>query len=366
MSKRTARGPGGVGSAGKMTPQSASEPLLALLKRFSGVTAAVAGDLVLDEFAYGDIARVSREAPVLILEYKTSRYAPGGGANTAANIAALGANVRIVGRVGRDEAGRRLLALFEERRIDRSGIVRDPAHLTPVKTRILAGSAHTIKQQIVRIDRNVASRPPGRSVVAALARGLARAARGAQALLIADYGFGAATPALAAALRPRPPILTLDSRFRLLEYRGVTAATPNLDEVEKALGIVIPDGDDAALSAAGRRLRRKLGCEALLVTQGSRGMTLFQEGASAMHIPPFGADEVADVTGAGDTVIGTFTLALAAGASYIDAAAMANVAGGLVVMKHGTATVAVGEIARTLRAGTPPLPLPRKVAPSLL
>jgi len=335
--------------------------LAVLLSGIGGTPIVLLGDLVLDEFTYGEIARVSREAPVLILEYKESRYALGGGANAAANLAALGAKVRVVGRVGRDPAGARILALLEERHIDRSGVVRDPAYRTPVKTRILAGSAHTSKQQVVRLDRGSTGQPLGRDIGGAIVSRLRRAARKSAALLVADYGFGAASPALFAAASPRPPIVTLDSRFRVPEFRGVTAATPNVAEVEQALGARIPDDEGGQLKRAGARLRRLIGAKAVVVTQGSRGMSLFETGKSALHFPPFGSDEIADVTGAGDTVISAFTLALAARGSFVQATAIANIAGGLVVMKRATATVSSVELARALDAGDPPLIPPERI-----
>jgi rfaE bifunctional protein kinase chain/domain len=307
--------------------------------------------MVVDEFVHGEIARVSREAPVLILDYQSSSYALGGGANAAANLRALGARVRVHGRVGRDEPGRRLLELFEERRIDRTGIVRDPAYQTPVKTRILAGGAHTSKQQIVRIDRGRAGQPLSRAVGGEILSRIARHARNLHALLVADYDFGAASPAMLAAVRVRPAIVTLDSRFRVQAFRGVTAASPNVAEVEQALGVHIRDDDPAGLTRAGERLRRTLQASAAVITRGSRGMSLFERGRPPLHLPAFGGDEVADVTGAGDTVISAFTLALAAGATFAQATALANVAGGLVVMKRGTATVTGAEILHALDEG---------------
>jgi rfaE bifunctional protein kinase chain/domain len=363
FSARPASRAAGAGTATASRRRGALDPseLDALLGRFDGIPIALLGDLVLDEFAYGEIARVSREAPVLILEYKESRFAPGGGANAAANLAALGAAVRPVGRVGRDEAGARLLELLEERWIARTGIVLDSSYRTPVKTRILAGSAHTSKQQVVRLDKGPAGQPLGRAGAAAIVSRLGRATRGAQALLVADYGFGAASPAIFAAARHRPRIVTLDSRFRVLEFHGVTAATPNVAEVEQALDVRIPDDEVRPLKRAGARLRRLLGAEALVATQGSRGMTLFEAGQDPVHFPPFGSDEIADVTGAGDTVISAFTLTLAAGGSFTEATAIANIAGGLVVMKRGTATVTAEEIARALDSEATPLLPPERL-----
>ena len=327
-----------------------------LVARFEGLPVGVLGDLVVDEFVHGEIARVSREAPVLILDFKSSTFTPGGGANAAANLRALGARVQVYGRVGRDEPGRRLLELFEEKRIDRTGIVRDPSYQTPVKTRILAGGAHTSKQQIVRIDRGPMGQALPRAVGRAMLARLRTRVSKPRALLVADYGFGAAPPEILAAVRPQPAILTLDSRFRVLEFHGVTAATPNVAEVEHAFGVRVRDDDPAGLARLGERLRRALGAPAAVITRGSRGMSLFEKERRPLHFAPFGGDEVADVTGAGDTVISAFTLALAAGGTFPQATYLANIAGGLVVMKRGTATVSGKEILRALDQGPPARP----------
>jgi rfaE bifunctional protein kinase chain/domain len=225
--------------------------------------------------------------------------------------------------------------------------------MTPLKTRVLAGGAHTSKQQIVRIDRGPVGQPLSRSVQQRLLARLDRAARRAGALLLADYHFGAAPPAVLASLKTRPTVVTLDSRFRIMSFRGVTAATPNVAEVGR-LGVRIADDDLSGLGRAAERVRAALGARALVVTRGSRGMSVFEKGARPLHIPAFGSDEVTDVTGAGDTVISAFTLALAAGGRFPQAARIANVAGGIVVMKRGTATVSGPEILGAISGGSPP------------
>jgi rfaE bifunctional protein kinase chain/domain len=320
-----------------------------LLKRFRGVKIAVAGDLIADEFIYGQIDRVSREAPVLILRYDSTEIVPGGGGNAACNAAALGARVDVVGLVGRDDAGRRLLdAMPRGARL--GGIVRSGGRVTPVKTRILAGGVHSAKQQVVRIDR------PGSPVTPAQVRhvesSLGRIVHGVDAVILSDYGSGLVTPpmwqrVLAAAARKTPPIVLVDSRYALAGFAGMTACTPNESEVESLLGVRIGD-DGATLERAGRELLRRLRCRAVLVTRGSRGMALFEHGKPTDHVPIVGSDQVTDVTGAGDTVIATFTLALAAGASFSEAARLANHAGGVVVMKRGTAVVTVAEIEESI------------------
>jgi rfaE bifunctional protein kinase chain/domain len=316
-----------------------------ILKRFSRVRLVVAGDLIADEFIYGRIDRVSREAPVLILKYDSTEIVPGGAGNAASNAAALGARVDVVGLVGRDDAGRRVLdAMPKGTRL--GGVVRQPGIVTPVKTRILAGGVHSAKQQVVRIDRAGTPATPGaiKKIEAALVRRL----RGANAVILSDYGSGLVTPDMwqrvLSAANPKPaPIVLVDSRYSLDGFRGLTACTPNESEVEALLSVRVNDDLDV-LEDAGRALLQRLQCRAVLVTRGSRGMALFEDGRPTDHIPIVGSDQVTDVTGAGDTVIATFTLALAAGASFGEAARLANYAGGLVVMKRGTATVTAAEL----------------------
>jgi D-glycero-beta-D-manno-heptose-7-phosphate kinase len=322
--------------------------LLALVDGLKGRCIAVAGDLIADEFIYGQIARVSREAPVLILNYDSTEIVPGGAGNAAANVAALGGRARAVGLAGRDDTGRRLLETLKRRRVDVGGIARPGGYRTPTKTRILAGGIHSAKQQVVRIDRAASAAADDRARDAFNARVVA-AARGCDALLISDYGSGLVTPSLAAEAQRamRAPIVLVDSRYQLLRYHRMTACTPNESEVEQALGIRI--GDNArTLERAGRELLRRTRALAVLITRGSRGMALFEPDTRTEHIPIVGSDQIADVTGAGDTVIATMTLALAAGATFSDAARLANVAGGLVVMKRGTATVSASELRQAI------------------
>jgi rfaE bifunctional protein kinase chain/domain len=325
------------------------ERLLSLVDAFAGRRVLVVGDLIADEFIYGQVSRVSREAPVLILRYDTTEIIPGGAGNAAANVAALGGRALLAGLVGTDVEGRRLTASFPPG-VDRRRVVRSREYRTPVKTRILAGGVHSAKQQVVRIDRE-AGWPLAESVSVAFARKLAPALQDCEAVVLSDYGSGLVTPALAAVVqrgvakrtRRRPVPVVVDSRYRLLDYRGLTACTPNESEVEHLLGIEIDD-DPPALEKAGRTLLRRTGTQAVLVTRGSRGMALFQPAQPTIHVPIFGSDQVADVTGAGDTVMAAFGLALAAGASFYEAARLANYAGGLVVMKRGTATVSAREL----------------------
>ena len=331
------------------------ERLLGLVDGFSSRRVLVVGDLIADEFIYGEVARVSREAPVLILKYDATELVAGGAGNAANSVAALGGRARLAGLVGADAEGRRLRASFH-RGVERGHVVRARGYRTPVKTRILAGGVHAARQQVVRIDREPGW-PLDEAVSRAFAKKIGPIVDGCDAVILSDYGSGLVTPllagvirrALAARSRRRPVPVLVDSRYRLLEYGALTASTPNESEVERVLGVQIDDDGDA-LERAGRMLLRRTRMQAVLVTRGSRGMALFERMRPTTHIPIYGSDEVTDVTGAGDTVIATFGLALAAGASFYEAARLANYAGGLVVMKRGTATVSARELADAIGA----------------
>lgn len=318
-----------------------------IVRSLSEVSITVLGDVVADEFVFGEIARVSREAPVLILKHRERTVVPGGGANAVMNLASLGVNVLPVGVVGDDEPGNLLLECFREKKISISGIERLKNHPTTTKTRILAGMSHNSRQQVVRVDRE--AEPLGEMHPALL--NLVNAAReyatASDGLLVSDYGYGAATPRLLTFVKSNGCLenkpVAVDSRYRILDYEGATAATPNEPEVEEALGVKI-GRDDQKLFTAGQRLLEELDLESLVVTRGKDGMVAFEKDAEPVAIPVYGSDQVVDVTGAGDTVIATFTAALAAGADPIDAARLANFAGGIVVMKRGTATVSGKEL----------------------
>jgi rfaE bifunctional protein kinase chain/domain len=325
--------------------------LLALVERFSRQRIIMLGDLVADESVYGEIARVSREAPVLILKERERQVAPGGGANAANNLAALGARVTPVGIAGDDESGDALLHYFRERHISTRHILRVKNYLTPTKTRILGGLSHWQRQQIVRIDREP-SGPPATRVRAALTRETAALISSSSGMLVADYGYGSTNANEVSSLCRRAHRhgmpTTIDSRYDLPTYKGLTAATPNEPELEAAFGQTIGN-DLERLHDLGRKFLHRQGLQALLVTRGRDGMALFEPRRPPRHIPVFGSDQAVDVTGAGDTVIAAFTLGLAAGASFLEAALIANCAGGIVVMKRGTATVSLGEITEAIR-----------------
>lgn len=332
-----------------------TDRLRKIVESFPKLTITVIGDLVADEFVFGEISRVSREAPVLILKHRERTVVPGGGANAINNLADLGVNVLPVGVVGEDEAGKLLIKAFRHKHIALTGILKDKAHTTVTKTRILAGMAHTARQQVVRVDRE-----PEGDLTPHLKRELILAARQyarvSDAMLISDYGYGAATPAILNAIRERGRVdrtpVIVDSRYRILQFSGIAAATPNEPEVEEALGMKIGnDWDKVCLAGEELMARMKLG--SLVITRGRDGMVAFEDKHKPVDIPIFGSDQVADVTGAGDTVIATFTAAFAAGASTEEAAQLANYAGGLVVMKRGTATVSQAELLHALEQSPP-------------
>lgn len=328
--------------------------LMDIVGAFPRQTICVVGDMVLDQFVSGEISRVSREAPVLILRHRKTEAYPGGAANAANNIADLGARVVPIGAVGDDEAGETLLELFRRKGIDVGGIAVTRERPTTTKTRYLAGWSHTTEQQVLRVDRESGGTLPER-VQHAIERKARAIASRADAVLISDYGMGAAPPSLARKLKAK--LLTLDSRYRLLEFdnTGITAATPNESELEAAYRAQV-GADLKKLGELGGRAVREIGAEAVVVTRGKDGLSVFerdsgvadQSSGQPRHIPIYGSDTPVDVTGAGDTVIAVFTLALAAGASYFEAAHLANYAGGIVVMKPRTATVTRAELESVL------------------
>jgi len=332
-----------------------ADRLKKILDDFPKLTVTVLGDLVADEFVFGEISRVSREAPVLILKHRERTVVPGGAANAANNLADLGVNVLPVGIVGDDEPGRMLLKYFRHKRIAVSGVLKDKSYTTVTKTRILAGMTHTARQQVVRVDREPQA-APNQHLTRELYLAARNYAHASDALLVSDYGYGAATPAIVTALQEKGKVgelpIIVDSRYRLLQYSGATAATPNEPEVEEALGVRIGQ-DWNQVIGAGEQVMARMKLQSLVITRGRDGMAAFDHKHKPVDIPIFGSDQVADVTGAGDTVIAAFTASLAAGATTEEAAQLANYAGGIVVMKRGTATVSREELLQAIDQ-TPP------------
>ncbi len=325
------------------------ERLISIVKRFPQRRILVVGDSVADQFIFGAISRVSREAPVFILRHENTETVPGGAANCAVNLASLGASVSIVSIRGEDDTGRALVEKLQAAGVDTSGLLASEKLRTTTKVRILAGHLHSTRQQVIRIDYEGAPLNDPAVRERLRAQVLERAAA-ADAVIISDYGYGLADAEMPSITRDaaksrRIPVLA-DSRFGLSNFAGFTSATPNEDEVEKLVGRQFSDSGD--LESASEELRKRLGYRALLVTRGGHGMVLLEDGAAAVHIDAVGAREPVDVTGAGDTVMAAYTLALASDSSFSDAARLANYAGGLVVMKRGTASITGEELANSV------------------
>ena len=326
------------------------DKLLRIVDRFSRKKIAVWGDFILDEYLYGHTRRISREAPVLILSYESKEFALGGAGNSILNIKSLDANPIPIGVIGSDRPGQRILQLLKEQGVSAEGLIRIKAYKTPMKTRILAGEVSTRKQQILRIDQEVKV-PDTIDIRRKLQARLKRLVKSTDALLISDYNYYTVKEMIFTSILPdfkkaKIPI-TLDSRFRLLRFKGITVATPNEPEVEGVLCIELDD-NVRALKQAGIYLRKTLKAKAVLITRGSKGMALFEKDKLPFLIPIQGSADIVDVTGAGDTVISVFTLALACGATFSEAALIANHAGGIVVMKKGTAAVTLEELKESI------------------
>ena len=324
------------------------ERLISIVKRFPGRRILVVGDAIADQFVYGAISRVSREAPVFILRHELTETVPGGAANCAMNLVSLGANVSLIGVVGEDAAGRALVERLETAGVDCTGLLTSEKLQTTTKVRILAGQFHSTRQQVIRLDYEGA--PLNSEFHEPLRKRILKEVQTSDAVIISDYNYGVGGQEVARDVRDAAtnrgiPAL-VDSRFRLSEFEGFTSATPNEDEVEQLLGKQMENV--TALESAGEEMRERLGYRALLITRGSHGMMLLEDAVAPVHIDAVGAREPVDVTGAGDSVIAAYTLALASGASFPDAARLANYAGGLVVMKRGTASVTGEELVESL------------------
>lgn len=314
-----------------------------------GRRALLVGDFMLDAYLYGETQRVSREAPVLVVRQERVEHRLGGAANTAANLRALGVETILVGVRGEDAAGLRLKRMLEDCGADTTALLAD-ARATPVKTRILAGAFGTSRQQVLRLD----SEPEGTLPLALakqLAESLVAAAPHADVIVVSDYGAGTVTGPVRTALdslRAQGHRICVDSRYDLQRYSGMAAITPNIPEAEGVVGFMLHD--QGAVERAGPMLLDQLQCDAALVTQGQRGMTLFRRGHAAVHTPVVGPAEVTDVTGAGDSVIATLAASLAAGLDLVTGMHLANCAAGVVVTKMGTVTAAPEDIMAAARA----------------
>jgi D-glycero-beta-D-manno-heptose-7-phosphate kinase len=326
-----------------------------LTDRLTGRQVVVLGDLVADRFVYGRTKRVSREAPVLILEYERDRFTLGGAANAIHNLCTLGARPIPIGVVGKDSAGDAVLARLDELGVDRSGIVVDSSRPTTTKERFLGSGLHTMYQQILRIDRGY-TRPVEPAVEKALLSSLEKLSKKNDVIVVSDYGYGTLTDNVIRAVNriagSGESKVLVDSRYRMTQFRRPALTTPNEPEAEAAAGMQIRLEIDAVDAA--KRLLDSTEAEAICITRGNKGMYLRKADGADEMIPIFGSDQIADVTGAGDTVMAVFAAALSAGdIPLVEAAQMATVAAGIVVMKNGTATVTQQEIKDALTRAEP-------------
>lgn len=330
--------------------------LAPIVKRFRGRRILLVGDLGADHYIYGRTARISREAPVLILKHQTEYVLPGQAANTANNIVALGGRATAVGIVGKDNTGKALKAVMRKLRIATDSIIEAPGAATLTKTRILAGGHHTCRQQVIRIDNDEKLVVDAKTRKQAISL-IRQSANTVDAVLVSDYGYGFVDEGLwAEALRiktRRGVPLLLDSRYQLSRLKGATLVTPNEGEALETCGMSTDTAYD--IDEVGNELLRRTGAEGVLITRGNEGMALYRKKQKTFALPIFGTDQVTDVTGAGDTVVASAGLSLAAGATMEQAAQIANVAGGIVVMKMGTATVSAEEILAAIKEGCPPV-----------
>ncbi len=320
---------------------------LAYIERFPSCRLLVVGDLMLDEYVWGTVGRISPEAPVPVVAVTRDTRALGGAANVAVNVASLRARVRLAGLVGADPAGREVVRLLRKSRIAVDALVADPDRPTTVKTRVIAQH-----QQVVRVDRE-RNEPPSDATCAALIRKVVAAVAETDGVVLSDYRKGALSPGLVeatvAAARKRGVFVAVDPKQKDFSYyRGCTLITPNKAEAEAALGGRELAGD-LEIWEGGKALIRRSGAKAVLITRGEEGMSLVERGRTSFFHIPARARQVFDVTGAGDTVIGTLAVGMGVGAPLREAALLANVAAGVVVGEVGTAPITTEKLTRALR-----------------
>lgn len=327
-----------------------SRRLRSIIDNFSGQPVLVIGDMVADVYLEGKISRISREAPVLVLEHQGETIVPGGAANVVHNIATLGGAIFALGVLGSDSAGEELANILAAKGVAASGLIVDRKRPTITKTRIMAGGQATVRQQIVRIDQE-SKEPLASEVEQQLINSFQTLLPSVKAVILSDYGVQTVSPNLKLLVlkccRARNIPCIVDSRYDILSFKGATVVKQNEAELMAALEYKELSGEQ--LSAAGRELLIRMDAEVILLTRGPEGMTVFEKNA-VTHIPVSNVAEVIDVSGAGDTAVAAMALSLAAGASYLEAATIANYAAGCVVRKFGTATTSQREVAEAIGA----------------
>lgn len=325
--------------------------MLKAIDDFSAKKIMIVGDIIADEYIYGLTSRVSREAPVLILKFDSHTLSLGGAGNAINNVRALGASVVPVGIVGEDSMGNQILDIFDNKGINTGSIVRAKGKNTTTKTRILAGGMHTTKQQVIRIDREN-SPSYDESVQDEILENIKKNIDSVDGVIVSDYSYGVLSEKVIGFIndyaKNSDKVIAVDSRHSLFKFKNVTAITPNEPEVEELLDVSL-EGNEY-VPYAGKKLLDTINCSNALITRGKKGMVIFEQGTDHVDIPIFGSDEVADVTGAGDTVISTFTLGLVSSLTCVAAAKLSNIAGGIVVMKSGTAVVTAEELKSSAQA----------------
>ena len=306
-----------------------------IIENFKNLKILVIGDLVLDKYIYATTSRVSREAPVLVLEEERVEYKLGGGGNTVRNFKALNVNVDILSVIGDDPEGEKIKELLKDSGISDSLIIKNKNFKTPLKTRVLAGETNTRKQQVFRLDRGGKLKKHN----SLFYNTLKDISKNYDALIFSDYGYGISSykvlKSLKRELKNLPPIF-VDSRFELFRFKGITSATPNITEAYEAADLKIKNGN---LKKVGKKLLSLTEAEAILITLGSEGMYLIDRGLKEYEIPIFGDKNIVDVTGAGDTVISVFSSTWLSSKDFFKSAVLSNVAGALSVMKAGASTI---------------------------
>ncbi len=323
-----------------------AEKKTSLIETFKDKKICVIGDIIADIYIYAMPYKLSREAPVVVVKYEEEKLYPGSAGNTIANLLSLGAQVFPLGCVGKDQVGQRLIGYFSRfQNIDMHGLLQHDGS-TVTKTRILAGDTHTTKQQVIRIDREDGRETPA-YLKSVLKERLMAIGHEMDGFVFSDYEYGLIDQEIVeyGRMMSKEKTVVGDSRFNLGRFSGFTLITPNESEAYTLAGLD-PSRDKVEQTA--RKIMTSMELEALLITRGNKGMTLCLKSGEIHHIPISGTDEIADVTGAGDTVAATVTLSLAAGADFLTAAKIANHAAGIVVMKRGTAVTTLDELKKVI------------------